>query len=275
MATKIKVIVLSGNGTNCEMEMAHACRLAGASIVDIVHFSDLISGQVQLANYHFLNLPGGFLDGDDLGSAKAGANRWKFIRQAENGERLLDQLLHFIRSGKLVLGVCNGFQLLVKLGILPALDLHYAVQQVTLTNNDSGHFEDRWVNLKILKESPCVFTRGLRSIYLPVRHGEGKLVCRNSGILKQLFSGKQVVLQYVDAKTGQPTPHYPDNPNGSVKAIAGLCDPHGRVFGLMPHPEAFLHYTNHPQFTRHSFRSEAGEGLRLFENAIQYIDKNI
>jgi len=155
-----------------------ACRLAGADVVDIVNLSELLYGEKRLDDYHFLNLPGGFLDGNDLGSAKAGAHRIMHARVAGTGEPLYEQFSRFIRDGKLIFGVCNGFQLMVKLGILPGLKGEYFKQTATLTFNDSGRFEDRWVYLKINDQTPCIYTRGLRGVYLPVpevhrqeRHG--------------------------------------------------------------------------------------------------------
>lgn len=273
MPRKVNTIVITGNGTNCETETAHACRLAGADRVDIVHISQLLYRETKLDDYHFLNLPGGFLDGDDLGSAKAGANRilHAAIRTDPAAqETLLDQFRRFIGAGKLILGVCNGFQLLVKLGTLPGFDGCYFRQTATLTFNDSGRFEDRWVYLTANAESPCVFTRGIKSLYLPVRHGEGKFIAKDTGILKRLHAGRQVVLQYSDAHGKAATMNYPDNPNGAVDAIAGICDETGRIFGLMPHPEAYLHYTNHPRWTRERLPEE-GMGLALFKNAVRFI----
>jgi phosphoribosylformylglycinamidine synthase len=274
MPRKVKAIVITGNGTNCEMETAHACRLAGADQVDIVHISELLYRDKKLDDYSFLNLPGGFLDGDDLGSAKAGANRIlnAAIRTdgAEVSETLHDQFRRFIRAGKLILGVCNGFQLLVKLGTLPGFDGDYFRQSATLTFNDSGRFEDRWVYLKANAASPCVFTRGLTSLYLPVRHGEGKFIARDRATLKRLHADGHVALQYSDEQGRTATMDYPQNPNGAVDAIAGICDETGRIFGLMPHPEAYLHYTNHPRWTREKLPEE-GMGLALFKNAVKFI----
>lgn len=176
MPNKVKAIVLTGNGTNCEMEMAHACRLAGADRVEIVHISELLFGEKRLSDYNFLNLPGGFLDGDDLGSAKAGANRFLHAPITGGNEMLIEELLKFIHTGGLILGVCNGFQLMVKLGLLPALNGNFTKQSSTLTFNDSGRFEDRWVYLKANAQSPCIFTRGIETVYYPVRHGEGKFI---------------------------------------------------------------------------------------------------
>src|SRR3974390_3360917 len=175
---KTKAIVITGNGTNCEMEAAQACRLGGFDEVRIVHISELLSVDVRLEEYHFLNLTGGFLDGDDLGSAKAQANRLKHAGVAGTGEKLVEQFTRFIAAGKLILGVCNGFQLMVKMGMLPGFDGDYLTQRTTLTFNDCGRFQDRWVYLKADPASPCVFTRGIeRGIYLPMRHGEGKFLC--------------------------------------------------------------------------------------------------
>ena len=252
------------------MEMAHACRLAGSDVVDIVHISELLSGEKRLENYHFLNLPGGFLDGDDLGSAKAGANRIINATVEGSGEKFFDQLIEFIKDGKLVLGVCNGFQLMVKLGLLPAFDRSYACQTVTLTFNDSGRFEDRWVYLKVQSDSPCVFTRGIERMYLPVRHGEGKFVVENNDVLKQLKTKGQIVVQYSDEHCGASIMTYPENPNGSVDGIAGICDETGRLFGMMPHPEAYLHRTNHPRWTREALPEE-GIGVAVFRGAIDFI----
>ena len=269
MPRKVKAIVLTGNGTNCEMEMAQACKLAGADAVDIVHISELLYGERRLETYSFLNLPGGFLDGDDLGSAKAGANRFLHASVSGHGEMLFDQLLQFINDGKLILGVCNGFQLMIKLGLLPALNDNYIRQSATLTHNDSGRFEDRWVYLKANGQSPCIYTRGIDVVYLPIRHGEGKFIPQNTTILHQIEKKNIFALQYCN-ENGLTTMDYPANPNGSVHAIAGICNESGRLFGLMPHPEAYLHRTNHPRWTREKLHEE-GQGLAIFRNAINFI----
>jgi phosphoribosylformylglycinamidine synthase len=270
MSSKVKTIVITGKGTNCEMEMAHACRLAGADVVDIVNISELLYGEKRLDDYHFLNLPGGFLDGDDLGSAKAGAHRIMHAKVAGTGEPLYEQFSRFIRDGKLILGVCNGFQLMVKLGILPGLKGEYFKQTTTLTFNDSGRFEDRWVYLRANDRSPCIYTRGLKGVYLPVRHGEGKFIAKNATILKQLHRKNLVAVQYCGADYGEPTMEYPLNPNGACDAIAGVCDETGRLFGLMPHPEAYTQRTNHPRWTREDLPEE-GMGLAFFKNAVDFI----
>ena len=271
MEKTVKAIVIAGNGTNCEREVAHACRLAGAD-VDIVHIAELLTGRVNLNDYHFLNLAGGFLDGDDLGSAKAGANRLLYAPVDGSSDSLATQMQQFIAAGKLVMGVCNGFQLLVKMGLLPAIDGD-PQQTCTLTHNDSGRFEDRWCQLIVDPDSPCVFTQGLENLYLPVRHGEGKFVTVDDETLQQFEALHLTVMKYADGE-GQPTQNYPDNPNGSIAAIAGICDQTGRLFGLMPHPEAFVHRTHHPRWTREELPEE-GMGLLLYKNAIRFIEKEL
>lgn len=266
--------MITGYGTNCEMEMAHACRLAGSEVVDIVHITELINGEKRLDDYHFLNLPGGFLDGDDLGAAKAGANRIQYARVSGKGERLYDQILRFIQAKKLILGVCNGFQLMVKLGLIPNLEEDDGHQEVTLTFNDSGRFEDRWVYLRINPNSPCLFTKGIKGVYLPVRHGEGKFIPKDEVVQRQLKKREMIALQYSDETFHQPVMDYPFNPNGSVGAVAGICDKTGRLMGMMPHPEAYHHRTNHPRWTREELPEE-GMGLAFFRNAVQYIRNNL
>ena len=274
MARKASAIVMAGNGTNCEMETSFACKKAGFERVDIVTIWELIAGNKSIQDYDFMCLPGGFLDGDDLGSAKAQANRLLHSTVKRTGKPLFDQFQSFIGSGKCILGICNGFQLMVKLGFLPAFDGEYARQTVTLTNNDSGRFEDRWVWLKADPLSPCIYTKGVDRIYLPVRHGEGKFVARDDETLGRLGKQHLVVFTYIKPETGEPTLEYPENPNGSIGAIAGVCDPTGRLFGLMPHPEAYVHKTNHPRWTREPGLPEEGMGCALFRNAYEYIKKN-
>ncbi len=275
MSPTTSAIILSGNGTNCERETAYACRQAGFDRVDIVTIWELVAGEKTVLDYDFMCLPGGFMDGDDLGSAKAQANRLLHSNVEKTGQPLFDQFLLFINKGKLLLGICNGFQLMVKLGFLPAFDKKYTQQTVTLTFNDSGKFEDRWVLLKANPRSPCIYTKGVRTLYLPVRHGEGKFVARDEKALHRLTADNNVVCTYVDPATEEPTMHYPENPNGSLDAIAGICDSTGRLFGLMPHPEAYLHKTNHPRWTRESGLREEGMGCCVFNNAHDFIKRHL
>jgi phosphoribosylformylglycinamidine synthase len=270
-----RALVITGNGTNCEAEAAHACRLGGFDVAHIAHISDLLCGEIKLDDFHFLNLTGGFLDGDDLGSAKAQANRLKYATIQPGGEPLIDQFLRFIAAGKLILGVCNGFQLLVKMGMLPGFDGNYLQQRGTLTFNDCGRFQDRWTYLKFNPESPSVYTTGIeKGIYLPVRHGEGKFVVDEAETLARIERENLAVLKYADAGYVSPTMEFPLNPNGSLNAIAGLCDSTGRVMGLMPHPEAFVHRTQHPRWTREQLPEE-GDGLVFFRNAARYVKENL
>jgi phosphoribosylformylglycinamidine synthase I len=274
MIAPAKALVLTGYGTNCETEMAHACKLGGFDQVDIVHISEILSGEYKLKDYHLLNLPGGFLDGDDLGAGQAGAHRLRFAVIKDSQERLQDQIFGFINSGKLIIGVCNGFQLMVKMGLLPGFDGQFDRRLVSLTHNDSSRFEDRWVSLKVDRRSPCIYTKGLSRLYFPVRHGEGKFVTDDRSVLDRINENHLAALRYADPETGEPTMSYPFNPNGSPDAIAGICDPSGRLFGLMPHPEAFLHRTNHPRWTREELPEE-GQGVALFRNAAAYCRANL
>ncbi len=272
---KSRAIVITGNGTNCEMEAAHACRLGGFNEAVIAHIAEILSGEIRLDDFHFLNLTGGFLDGDDLGSAKAQANRLKHATVSGSGEKLVEQFSRFIAAGKLILGVCNGFQLMVKMGMLPGLDGNYLNQSVTLMHNDCGRFQDRWCYLKADPASPCIYTKGIeQGIYLPVRHGEGKFVCDSDSTLARIEAAHLAVLKYSGKDYSAATLDFPENPNGSINAIAALCDPTGRLMGLMPHPEAFVHYTQHPRWTRETL-PETGDGLILYKNAAEFVKTHL
>jgi len=270
-----RALVITGNGTNCEVEAAHACRLGGFDEAVIAHIAEILSGEIRLDDFHFLNLTGGVLDGDDLGSAKAQANRLTHATVSGSGERLLEQFTRFIDDGKLILGVCNGFQLMVKMGMLPALDGSHLSQTVTLTHNDCGRFQNRWCYLKSDPDSPCIFTKGVGAgMYLPVRHGEGKFLTDSPETLALIEQQHLAVLKYSDAAYSSAVMEFPLNPNGSVNGIAGLCDPTGRLMGLMPHPEAFVHYTQHPRWTREAL-PEQGDGLIIYRNAAEYVRDNL
>lgn len=265
--SKVNVLVIAGYGTNCQRETAHAATLAGADRVVVAHFSELLAGDVRLGDFNFLIFPGGFLDGDDLGAAQAAALRWRYAKTA-SGAPLVNELKRFFDAGGLILGICNGFQLLVKLGMLPGTGPGAFERQVSLSHNDSARFEDRWVHLRTNQNSPCVFTSGLDGLFLPVRHGEGKLVPKDGPTLDALERDGLVALRYVDPETGEPTMEYPHNPNGSPGGIAGLTDPTGRILGLMPHPEAYNHPTNHPSWTR---GDQAQLGVTLLANGAAYL----
>lgn len=264
MASDVRALIITGFGLNCEAETAHAFKLAGA-VPERVHLNDLLDGRRALGEFHILAVIGGFSFGDHIASGRVLANRLK--------HRLDEPLQRFIADGKLIIGICNGFQTIAKLGILPGLDGDYRRQTVTLTHNDCGTFRDAWVRLRIEPDSPCVFTRGLERLDLPVRHGEGKFVPLDGKVLERLEAERLVVCRYADPQTDEPTVRFPHNPNGSVAAIAGLCDPTGRLFGLMPHPEAHLFPWNHPHWMRHAIAGALpaeGQGVAVFRNAVAF-----
>ncbi|NYZ76890.1 phosphoribosylformylglycinamidine synthase subunit PurQ [Candidatus Micrarchaeota archaeon] len=249
-----KALVLTGYGINCEQESKYAFEKSGG-IADIMHINSVIENPKILDGYGLLFFPGGFSFGDDLGSGKVLANKLKY--------KLYDPIKDFVNSKKLVIGVCNGFQVLVKLGVLPKPDF---VQRATLSGNDSGKFEDRWVFLKVNQQSPCLFTTGMDYLLLPVRHGEGKFIAPEP-VLNEIRGKNLVALQYVD-RHGKPA-GYPYNPNGSVENIAGICDETGGIFGLMPHPEAFNMPQNCPYWPLGGVKEAMG--LRIFKNAVKYL----
>ncbi len=267
---RVRALVLTGYGLNCDIETAHALELAGADATR-VHINAIIDGAVTIDDYQIMVFVGGFSWGDDHGAGVIQA-----VRMNNNaGERLT----RFVEKGNLVLGICNGFQTLVNLGLLPGLNGDYRKRSVALTFNDCGNFRDDWVHLTINTQTPCVFTRGLDRLDLPVRHGEGKFIAADA-VLDRLVSGNQIVCCYALPDGSRAVGSFPANPNGSMLDIAGICDPTGRVFGLMPHPEAFNHFTNHPQWTLINEEIRRGladpsarpvTGNRLFENAVEFM----
>lgn len=257
---KPKVCVLRSAGTNCDKETSAAFKLAGAA-PELVHINSLVSGAKALSDFQILALPGGFSYGDDIASGKIFANELRF--------KLAEPLREFIRAGKLIIGICNGFQILVKSGLLPG-EANLA-QTTSLIINDSGKFEDRWVYLK--PGGKCAWTKGLKSIiYLPVAHGEGKFLAQDKNVLKRLKDNGQVVFQYCDSR-GKLS-GYPDNPNGSTENIAGICDKTGRILGLMPHPERHLFSVQHPRNWNLKSKKE-GDGLQIFKNGVKYVRDNL
>ena len=260
----VRAMVLRAAGVNCDVETQHALRQAGAD-AERVHINRLIDDPEQLAQYQILVFPGGFSYGDDVAAGKILANQVV--------HHLADVIQRFRDDGKLILGICNGFQVLVKMGMLPGFadtPFTFETQPVTITDNDSGKFEDRWVYLEIIGDR-CVFLEPGRRIYLPVAHGEGKVVTRDEATLERLYSEGHVALRYVDAE-GR-TGGFPVNPNGSVDGIAGLTDATGRVLGLMPHPERFVHPTQHPHWTR--LETPLADGKMLFRRAVEYVQKEL
>lgn len=254
MATP-RVLVLRAPGANCDGETEFAFVRAGAE-AERVHINRLREQPRMLQRYQVLVVPGGFTYGDDVGAGKILANQLSHF--------LGDALQRFRDANKLILGICNGFQVLLKAGLIIPPDEDGPL--ATLAHNESGKFEDRWIYLQA-NPAQCPFLAGYERLHLPVAHGEGNFLCRQSWILKGLEQTGQVVLRYVDAD-GKPGP-YPVNPNGSPGDVAGVCDATGRVLGLMPHPERHILPTQHPRWTRLGL-AEEGDGMRLFRNAVQF-----
>jgi len=251
---KVKTLILRAPGTNCDVETAFSFERAGAQ-VELVHVNEFICRQKLLSEYQIMVIPGGFTYGDDVSAGRILANELRL--------KLGGEIQRFVDDGRLILGICNGFQILVKAGILPESTGENS-QSLTLAGNDSGKFECRWVYLLVNKASPCIFTRGIDLIYLPVAHGEGKVVLE-LGALEET----NVALFYADV-TGDIRVGYPYNPNGSMNNIAGICDATGRIFALMPHPERFIRWTQHPRWTR-EHRRDYGDGFHIFLNAVEWV----
>jgi phosphoribosylformylglycinamidine synthase len=251
--------ILTGYGINADEELALAFRMAGAES-PCVHAGDLVADPGLLRGLDILAFPGGFSFGDHLGSGKVLAHLLaRSVRPA---------LERFVADGGLVIGICNGFQVLVKMGLLPDLAGRWE-HEVTLVHNESGVFEDRWVRIAFDPASPCAWTRALAPMDVPVRHGEGRFVARDDRVLDALRSAHLAAARYVPIDGGPGPAAYPDNPNGSVDGIAGVTDRTGRVFGLMPHPEAFLFPENHPTWTRGVAAPLHGDGLAIFLNGVR------
>ncbi len=286
---KPKVCVLRTDGINCDRETKRAFDLVGGNS-EIVHINSLrekydsvTQRELSLDEYHILAIPGGFSHGDYIKAGKVFAQHLR--------KYLGEEVQQFIDDGKVIIGICNGFQVLVQSGVLPG---NSEEQRITLTYNNSGRFEDRWIRL-VGDNSKCIWTKGVNDIEMPVAHGEGKFVADESTI-QDLFKQGLVVYQYVDQE-GNPTMNFPDNPNGSYTAIAGICDETGRIFGLMPHPERYNHPHNHPlaslqevlsrdyidlsrpgvsdRLSRAGSLPEEGLGLQIFRNGIEYVVENL
>jgi phosphoribosylformylglycinamidine synthase subunit PurQ / glutaminase len=267
-----RVLILRAPGTNCDVESAHAFELAGAE-TESWHINRVLENKGDVAKFQVLCIPGGFSYGDDIAAGRILGNQIQ--------HHLKDILTEFSEAAKLIIGICNGFQILLKTNLLVAADAKGPT--ATLALNDSGRFEARWVRMAV-EPGKCVFLQGIREMELPVAHGEGKFATRDADVFAKLGEEGRLVMRYTDTSRADhsqqtvPSPRlagleavvpYPANPNGAMGDVAGVCDSTGRVFGLMPHPERFVDWTQHPRWTREPAR-EAGDGLRVFQNAVRY-----
>lgn len=265
---KPKTLIITGYGINCEEETAFSFDKAGAE-TQIVHINNLIEDSSILDSAQILVFPGGFSYGDDTGSGKALANKIK--------NNLFEDIIKFITKDKLVLGVCNGFQVLVSLGLLPAVHDNYGKRSAALVRNDNNRFECRWVKLSV-DPRKCVFTKDLKEMNIPVAHGEGNFYAEDETI-KKLKENGQVVFRYTKDDGEKANGEFPHNPNGSIEDIAGICDESGRILGMMPHPERAIFYSNHPEF--YAIKEESKRkneklpeiydpAFQVFKNAVNY-----
>lgn len=253
---KIKVLVLTGYGINAEKELAYAFKLAGG-IPDIVHLEDVISNKNILKKYQILAFPGGFTFGDHISCGKVFGNIIK--------SELINNIIDFVNKDRLIIAICNGFQIITKLGLVPDFDDNHE-QVASLVENDSGHFENRWVWLKIEKNN-SPWLKNIDKLYIPVRHGEGKFIVKDSNILNKLAQNNQIAMKYFNPNSNKV--EYPYNPNGSMGNIAGIINKKGNVLGLMPHPEAYIFKENHPRWNENDF-NKSEMGLNIFVNGINY-----
>ncbi|MBT3273157.1 MAG: phosphoribosylformylglycinamidine synthase subunit PurQ [Spirochaetales bacterium] len=240
---KVKTCIITGYGINADRELASAFKAAGSD-AERVHINDLINNPVYLRSFQIVGFPGGFSFGDHLGSGLVFAGLFK--------RNLKSELSRFVTDGGLIIGVCNGFQVLVKMGVLPNLSGDWT-PDVSLIHNQSGVFEDSWVKVACPHESRCVWTKGLSALDLPIRHGEGRFITGSPEIAQRLADDRLIAMTYETR-----------NPNGSEDNIAGICDSTGRIIGLMPHPEAYLHRENHPEWRS----GIQGDGLGIFRNGV-------
>ncbi len=260
--TKPKVLILRAPGTNCDLETAHAFEMAGAD-VSRIHIQQLVERPMWASKYQVLCIPGGFSYGDDIAAGR--------ILATELQTSLSDTLAQFVEEDRLVLGICNGFQVMMRLGIF--FDAPPERPSATLTWNNQGRFEDRWVHLKVSHDT-CPFLKDIDTMYLPIAHAEGRFVMRDDETADSLEEAGRLVLRYTD-EAGQVSADqlpFPANPNGAQRNVAGLCDESGRIFGLMPHPERHLFATHHPFWTRRETQPEHGDGFKIFQNAVAFFN---
>jgi phosphoribosylformylglycinamidine synthase subunit PurQ / glutaminase len=264
----VKVLLLSGYGINCEAETANAFTLAGGSPT-IVHINDLITGKEKMSDYQILVFPGGFSYGDDTGAGNAYANKIK--------NNLWEDIKQFISDEKLIIGICNGFQIMTEIGLFPLEGMEYGDEVNFLLPNTTNRYICRWTNLKE-NNSKCVFTKGIEKVFIPVAHGEGRFFCSEETLAK-LKANNQIVFTYCDSEGNPANGNSPENPNGSFADIAAICDKTGRVMGMMPHPERALYSFNRPDYhlIKELARRDGSEiadidefNFRIFKNAVEY-----
>ena len=261
-----KTLVLRAAGTNCDGETAHAFELSGAE-AQFVHVNRLLERPQTLDEFQILAIPGGFSYGDDIAAGR--------ILASQLTHHLSEPLHRFIEEGKPVIGVCNGFQVLIKTNLLPGSIAGRAGQTCTLTHNDCHRFVDCWVHLSP-RPGRCIWTAGVPSVFeLPVAHGEGKFLPADRSVRDALWDNGQVALVYTKPDGAPAGGSFPENPNGSTDDIAGVCDPSGLVFGLMPHPERYVDVTQHPAWTRHRSLPPRGQGLVIFDNAVRHVREGV
>jgi len=264
----IKTILVSGYGINCEEETQYAFEKCGSQ-ADIVHVNDLIENPGRLKEYQIFVFPGGFSYGDDTGSGKALSNRIK--------ANLLDEIQEFTSRDTLMLGICNGFQVMVNLGLVPSLDNKAGEAQAALEYNNTFRYQCRWVDLKIEKDNPSVFTKGIDSLHVPVAHGEGNFFA-SPEVLKDIEDKNLVTMRYINSNGDAANQEFPANPNGSLNDIASICDPSGRIMGMMPHPERGMFVSQRddwPNLKEDAKRKgtklpEETDGIIIFQNAVTY-----
>jgi phosphoribosylformylglycinamidine synthase subunit PurQ / glutaminase len=262
-----KALILTGYGINCEEESAYVIKKAGGE-AEVVHINDLIDGHKKLDDYQMMFFPGGFSYGDDTGSGNAMANKVK--------NNLEEEILAFAQKDKLIIGICNGFQMLANLGLVPALDDKYGERSVALMHNKTARYDCRWVHLKMTSEK-CIWTKGIDQIHVPIAHGEGNFYAEPE-VLERIKAQDQVAFKYVKPDGSAALSELPFNPNGALEDIAGICDESGRILGMMPHPERFNCFTNEDGWEKEKEKliregkelPKEGAGLKLFKNAVQY-----
>ncbi len=266
---KPKILVLTGFGINCDEETAYSFQICGGDS-SIIHINDLIENKSMLEEFQMVMFPGGFSYGDDTGSGKAFANRIK--------NNLMEEFLAFIERDTLVLGICNGFQILANLGLVPNLEgCSMGNSSIALEHNAGSRYECRWVDLSVNIHSPSVFTKGLETLHIPIAHGEGNFVAEPK-ILERIETMNLVTMRYSFPDGSPAQGKFPENPNGSLNDIAGICSPNGRIMGMMPHPERGMFFTQRDDWTflREKYlrageeMPEFSDGIKIFQNAIDY-----